>query len=286
MKDPIIRAAHGKHAQSVLFSVKHDLLISAGMDAKVHFWSMPGFGLNRSLEGHANSVNTLSLSPDESLLATGSSDGNVRLWSFPGGEPMQTLEKQVDARFSPDGQKLATIGSNGRVAFWETFDFAQPTLLPKLDKRIFTLAFSADGSWLAVGGTGVVHRYNLVTDRLESPLEGHQDAVPKVIFTPEGRYLLATGAEGALSIWDVAGWNMVNRIALPAKGVLQTALSPDGRQVYVSMDKLIAGYEIASGSQVLEIRLPIKGVYGLDMSPDGTYLANAGADGKIRIWEL
>ncbi len=256
------------------------------MDAKVHLWSVPGFERRYSLRGHANSVNTLSLSPAEDRLATGSSDGSVRIWSFPSGETLRTLEKQANARFSPDGKRLATIGSNGRVALWDTTDYAKPTLLPKLDKRIFTLAFSPDGSWLAVGGTGIIHRYNIPSGELESPLEGHQHAVPKVSFTPDGRYLLATGAEGALSIWEVSSWVQAKRIKLPAKGVLQTTLSPDGKQVYVSMDNLIAGYEIDTGKQFLEIPLPIKGVYGLGLSPDGSLLANAGADGKVRIWEL
>jgi hypothetical protein len=31
--------------------------------------------------------------------------------------------------------------------------------------------------------------------------------------------------------------------------------------------------------------VPVKGVYGLAISPDGRYLANAAADGKVRVWQ-
>jgi WD40 repeat protein len=75
-------------------------------------------------------------------------------------------------------------------------------------------------------------------------------------------------------------------IELPAKGVLQIALSTDGENVDVSIDNLIAGYALHEGKQILEIPLSIKGVYGLALSPDGSLLANAGADGNVRIWEI
>jgi WD40 repeat protein len=286
MNDPIVLDAHGKHAQCVLFSKKHKLLASSGMDAKVHLWSVQGFERTTSIEGHANSVNTLSFTPEEDLLATGSSDHTVRIWSFPDGKLLHVLEKQGSARFSSDGKMLATIGSNGRVSLWDTADYAGPTMLPKMDKRIFTLAFAPDGTWLVVGGTGAIHRYNILEHSLESSLESHQLAVPKVAFTPDGQLLLATGAEGAMSLWNVSTWQEVNRIKLPAKGVLQTALSPDGEKVFVSMDHLIAGYTLLDGKQILEIPLSIKGVYGLALSPDGSLLANAGADGNVRIWEI
>ncbi len=286
MKGPIVLDAHGKHAQSVQFSEVHNQLISSGMDAKIHLWSVPGFSLTTSFTGHANSVNTLSLTAGDERLASGSSDQTVRVWSFPEGQLLHTLDKQVNACYSPDGLMLATIGSNGRVSLWDTAEYNSPSMLPKLDKRVFKLAFSPDHTWLVIGGTGAIHRYNLLSDSLEPALERHQQAIPDVAFTPDGQFMLATGAECALSIWNAADWTELRHIPLPAKGVLQTAISPDGETLFISMDNLICGYTIPNGEHILDIPLAIKGVYGLGVSPDGAWLANAGADGNVRIWEL
>jgi WD40 repeat protein len=286
MKDPIVIEAHGKHAQSVHFCRKHKYLVSAGMDTMVHLWSLPGFGRTASIKGHANSVNTLSFNPDETQLATGSSDQSVRIWSFPEGKLLHTLDKQVNASYNSDGTMLATIGTNGRVSLWNTVNFETPHQLPKMDKRIFTLSFSPNGKWLAIGGTGVIHCYNVLKDSLNGSLEGHKLAVPSTRFSPNGELLIATGAEGALSIWQVSTWTDIKRIELPGRGVLQTVLTASGERVYVSMDNLIAGFTLDDGNLFTELSLPIKGVYGLALSPDDALLANAGADGKLRIWEL
>jgi WD40 repeat protein len=286
MAGPVILEAHGKHAQAVLFSKKHNQLLSAGQDAKIHIWTLPDFDQAASLEGHGNSVNTLSLNPGEDRLATGSTDKTVKIWSFPEGQLLHTLEKQVHAVFSPDGKALATIGSNSRVSLWNTSNFTESKQLPAIDKRIFSLAYSPDSTWLAVGGTGSIHRYSLVEEVMEPALQAHQHAVPCLQFSPDGSALIATGAEGVMSIWGVAGWEEVARIELPAKGVLQTALSSDGDQIYVSMDGLIAAFQLKEAKQVQTIEVPIKGVYGLALSPDNSLLANAGADGNVRIWKL
>jgi WD40 repeat protein len=286
MTEPILLKAHGKHAQAVLFCEKHKQLLSAGQDAMVHIWSLPDFERSASFEGHDNSVNTLSLNPDENRLASGSTDQTVKIWSFPEGELLETLEKQVNAVFNSDGKSLATIGSNGRVSIWNTTSYSDPEVLPAMGKRTFGLAFSPNGTWLAIGGTGSINRYNVEEGILEPTILAHQHAVPSLRFSADGTRLIATGAEGTLSVWNVENWEEIARVNLPAKGVLQTALSSDGNLIYVSMDGQIAVIHLGEAKQVRTIEVPIKGVYGLALSPDNSMLANAGADGNVRVWKL
>src|ERR1700730_13579303 len=128
--EPIVIAAHGRHAQAVAFSKNGKRLVSTGQDACVRLWSVPGFQAEGVFEGHANSVNSLSFSPDGSFLATGSTDGTVRVWSFPPGKCLHVLANQLTARFSPDGTHLATISAKGRVVLWNAKTSKEVTTLP------------------------------------------------------------------------------------------------------------------------------------------------------------
>jgi WD40 repeat protein len=284
--EPIIFDAHGRHAQSVLFPSKQQSLVSSGMDSNIHIWSIPGFERVSTFDDHENSVNTLSLDPSETRLASGSSDATVRIWSFPDGDLMSVLEKQVNAVFHPDGSRLWTIGSNGRVSYSKEPFGSLDDRLPAEDKRIFEIEPSPNGEWLMIGGTGSIVPYNIEKSELGDALPAHQLAVPDLKFTSSGQYLLSTGAEGALQIWDPQTWGEIERVDLPAKGVLQMAITPDDETVFVSMDNKIAAYSIPDGQLQAQVDVPIKGVYGLAVSPDGNWLANAGADGNLRIWKI
>ena len=286
MTDPIILEAHGRHAQAVLFSQDNQTLLSAGMDAKIHLWSVPEFDLQASFEGHSSSANTLSFNPEQDLLASGSSDPAVILWSFPDGGIRNTIDKQVSGVFSPEGMELATVGANRKVTIWRGQDFSEANVLSIKDKRIFTLAYSPEGDRLAAGGTGSIHIMDPADGSLITNLPGHQHAVSSLRFLENGERLISIGAEAQLIVWDTQTWEEISRIELPGKGVLQSALSPDENLIYISMDNLIQGYDLASGEVVFERKVDIKGVYGLGISPDGSWLANAGADGKIRIFKL
>ena len=73
---------------------------------------------------------------------------------------------------------------------------------------------------------------------------------------------------------------------LDGSGVFQIAFAPRSDSVAVSADYLIQTYLIDDGKRVGRIELPLKGLYGVAISPDGKYIANAAADGKVRVWQL
>ncbi len=284
-REPIVIDAHGRHAQAVAFTKDGKRLVSTGQDACVRLWSVPDFQADGVFEGHSNSVNSLSFSPDGSLLATGSTDGTVRVWSFPQGKCLHTFAKQLTAKFSPDGALLATISVKGRVVLWDAKTGVEVKTLPALDERLTALAFLPDAAMLLVGGTGPIHRVSLPKGKKEGQLAGHKVMVACLRLTPDGKLLASTGADGLLRLWSTEDWSEVRQVPLRACGVLQLAIAPRGDVVTVSADHLIQTFSLKDGQLVNRIEMPVKGVYGLAISPNGRYLANAAADGKVRIWE-
>jgi WD40 repeat protein len=277
--------AHGRHAQSVLFTRDGKLLVSAGQDARVRLWSVPGFAAAGTFEGHKNSVNSLSFTSDEQLLVTGSTDGTVRVWSFPEGRCLHTLEKQVTGIFAPAGDRLATISVKGRVVLWRTKDGKQIISIPALDKRTMGLAFSPDGKSLLIGGTGPIHRVAVADGKKEGELKGHKVVVACLRVSPDGKWLASTGADGHLRFWSTKNWAQAHAVKLEGNGIFQIAFAPRSDSATVTADYLIQTYSVKDGKVVDRIEMPIKGLYGVAISADGKYLANAAADGRVRVWE-
>lgn len=285
-KPPLVLDAHGKHAQAVHFTRDGKHLVSAGQDARVRVWSVPGFKAERALEGHEKSVNGLSFSADEKLLATGSSDPSVRVWSFPDGRCLFALEKQVSAALSPAGDHLATISAKGEVALFDVAGQRELRRFGALDKRPTALCFAPNGTFLFVGGTAGIHRLALPDGTSDGLQRGHQIGVACIGASPNGSILGSTGLDGTLRFWTIVGGDEVTTVPLESQGVLQFAFHPDGRSVAVSTAGAVLRLTAPDGHLIERHELDLQGVYGVAFSPDGRWLANAAADGRLRVWEL
>jgi WD40 repeat protein len=231
-------------------------------------------------------VNSLSFSPDEKHLATSSSDGTVRVWSFPGGGADLVLQKQNAVRFSPSGRYLATLSTRGTASLWEMPAGTRVFESDPVDRRTFTLAFSPDERSLLIGGTGTIHRLEVPTGTPLPAMAAHEQAVTALVVSPDGATLASSGPPGVVKLWSTADWSLRGEVPLEGAGVMALAFSPDSSRLAVSLDFYIVMISV-SDAQILERRrVGVKGVYGLSWSPDGKYLANAAADGRVRVWTL
>lgn len=283
---PLVLEAHGKHAQAVHFTRDGKHLVSCGQDAAIRVWSVPSFKPGRALLGHEKSVNSLSFSADETRLATASSDPSVRLWSFKDGKALFTFEKQTLAALGPDGDHLVTVSAKNELTLWDGHSGAKQKTLPALDKRHLALAFAPSGLFLFVGGTGPIYRVALPDGTVDGVHKGHQIGIACLKASPNPAILASTGLDGTLRFWTVVGGDEVTCVPLEAQGVLQLAFAPDGRSIAVSTDGAVLRLRAPDGDVIARHEVPVKGVYGVAISPDGRYLANAAADGRVRVWEL
>lgn len=285
MSEPIVIDAHGRHAQAVRFTKDSKTLVSVGQDARVRLWKAPSFEALGAFEGHEKCVNGIAFAPDEKRLATWSSDGTIRLWSYPRGTCEQVLEKQLHGRFSPDGQRFASINGKMRVQLWDAGTWEEQLTLPAIDKRLIALEWSPDGRSLLVAGSGPIHLVDVEKGDVAGTLAGHQVIVASLRLSPDGKLLASAGAEGSLKLWSTKDWSERRSIALKAHGIFQLAFSPKGDEISVSADGSIQTFSTKDGKLVDTIALDLKGVYGIDVSPDGKWLALAAADGRVRVWK-
>lgn len=133
--------------------------------------------------------------------------------------------------FSPDGQRLASIGHDGAVRLFA----ADGTLAGQLfagdagardDVASPSLAFSADGARLVV----VTDRARVWEVATRAQVCVVADGwIADVVFQADGRSIAGSSLTGAFGRWDAARCTPIDQGSADTGGTFGTSLSPDGR---------------------------------------------------------
>jgi WD40 repeat protein len=192
-------------------------------------------------------------------------------------------------RFSQDNHWVAVAGG-------ETVRIVSPErnepefeLSSKL-AQVMDAAWSPDSKTLAVGGgnagrSGGIELWNPGERRLVHTENLFRDLVYAVAFAPDGKRLVAAGAEGLIRIVDPAGGQTLGTLTGHSGPVLCVAWSSDGNWIASgSADRSIRIWEASSGKLVRSLNNHAGAVQAVVFAPDGQTLFSASSDATIRVW--
>ncbi|MEM7118972.1 MAG: caspase family protein [Chloroflexota bacterium] len=198
------------------FSADERLLATAA-DNQIKLWDLTAVSDTPAiiLPQAGNVISAIVFSPTENRLATAAGT-TVRLWDLNDlvarQEPQNRfnrLTKHADTitqlAFTPDGRQLASGTKGGVVKLWQ-LGAGEDGLLHTLtehDGPVAAIAFSPEQNVLAVASAKSVNVWNLnAPESVLRPmhLQGHQDIVWALTFTPDGLMLASASADGTIHL--------------------------------------------------------------------------------------
>lgn len=259
----------------------------------------------------AGETQWIAISPDGKTLAIGGKGPVIEFfdavrYAYVGSLDVRSGTER--ATFSPDSQNLVVATSSGEIVSVDVATRTERSEVPA-EGSVDALAFSPDGTRLVTaenrsGREYLVPRKPLTLEssgpeRLTPGVQDHID-LPRfpffsMAFTPDGRSLITTSAQGPTVLWNAGGLTKVRLFKIKGGGV---AVSPDGAvaAIIVNNDTHLEGnlsflnlhtYKVRKGSA--GHHGPFKTQYeatGLAFTPNGGSVITAGNDSRVLVWDV
>jgi WD40 repeat protein len=273
---------------AVAFSPDGTLLAAGLDDGTVRWWDLPSGRERPALPAHTRRIEFITFSPDNRTLATCADV--ARLWDVATGKLQQTLVtgsyKVTCVRFDHHGGLVATAGTS--VHLWERVTGRRLLATVAGGTGGESVAFSPDDRVMAIAGDGMVHLWDLQSQRIVDQLTGHAGRVWCVAFSPDGHMLATAGKDGSVRLWDPAARQDRLPLAGPP-GLYWMAFRPDGARLVGCCMKAdesrVSTWEVPGGRPEASFRGSYN-VAGFALAPDGKTVAIGHLNGAVTVWDL
>lgn len=206
---------------------------------------------------------------------------------------------------SPDGRYVISVehdANSGAARGVRVHDLETGSRLTDLEVHAKSGVFGPESRRvLTVSGDGILRVWEVKTGRELVEIDGRPGLITAAIFSPCGRHILAGTRDGAVKMWDSQKGKQLQPVRHHGYTVTALAFSPDGFRFAASgrhgptkiwethTEENSTGFAVSPA----HISRPPYAWAGFRVNTivhasgdDGHWLAVAGADGPVRVWDL
>ena len=248
----------------------------------VRDWSLESGKQEGSMK-HLVGISGLAVTRDGAKIISSDWGGWIQVWDVESHELVKKwihTESGPEIAISPDDRLVAVGGKNVSIYTME----GRCVDSVKIGDSVWRMCFFPNGNKLACGTSSGIHVYDVNSGRL---ILGPLDTgwVSDVLWSRDGSMLFASDDE-MIRCWNS---DTGQQIGHPWTGhthrISSLSLSPDGSIIAsASNDETVRFWNATTGDPMGELQHD--GVITVRFSPSGEFLASAGWDGKIYIWQV
>src|SRR5262249_41100918 len=153
----------------------------------------------------------------------------LTFWEAATGRPIHRINDSgsmtlLSLAFSPNGRRLiagygqfnAPGPSRGHARLWDpATGQAVGDPIPGQVGGVLCVAYSPDGRQVALTATGLVELWDVGDDRPPKrarTLRGHEGFVYGVAFSPDGKFLVSSGMDRTIRLWEPGSGEQVRKL--------------------------------------------------------------------------
>jgi WD40 repeat protein len=285
---PVKQMNHAGRINAITVNTEGNIFVSAGADGMICAWQVAD-GKELFCKNSAGAVTDAVITPDNQMVIAGDDLGNLSFISIsdgtistpiPPGAPIVDLDIQGnrDSRFvavTTEDKKISIVN-------WKTGQKAGSDLIASA--AIKFAIFSPNGLQIATGTeAGVISVWNLNQANTIINTQKHNGEIITLRFSPDGRYLVSGGADGAALVLEARTGNEVYR-SLHSDQVRDIAFSGDSKRfVTASKDRYIRVWDADTGKQLL-IMSQNDAVQSVKLTENNRWIVTTGDDRTVRVW--